>query len=113
MKKSELIEMAEVTGTKIFKTWTKERITESLLLTSSKLNNIIKTHEKWSSSYFMNWNNKQKQFKDYYKFGNIEVEQEMTASCKNTYYSLDIRVDGIKKDIRVIKKLMNKLEINN
>ena len=114
MKKTELIKMAEISSARIFKSWTNEKITEKINLKIDQLKLIIKTHEKWSSSYFMNWDNRKKQFSDNYTFGEIEVSQSMTASRKNTYYSLDIRLDGTKKDIRVIKKLMKKLEaINN
>jgi len=35
-----------------------------------------------------------------------EVEQDCRCSCRNIYFSTCILVDGVKKDIRALKKLL-------
>ena len=35
-----------------------------------------------------------------------EIDQSTDCSCKNIYYSLRVMVDGKKKDVRAIKKLL-------
>ena len=35
-----------------------------------------------------------------------EINQVTDCSCKNIYYSLDVRVDGNKKNVRALKKLI-------
>ena len=79
------------------------------------LNNMLNTHEIYKNSYF--WNppgnaagRRNKEFTDYVSFifnnKQYEWEQELSCSCKNVYWTNYISVDGKKKDIRTIKKLL-------
>lgn len=35
-----------------------------------------------------------------------EILQSVECSCKNIYYFLDVKLDGVKKDVRALKKLL-------
>ena len=42
----------------------------------------------------------------------VRVVSAWTESCKNVYYDFSIYVDGIKKDLRALRKLPGDLEFN-
>lgn len=75
----------------------------------------IKTHEKYKSCYF--WRapanasqRRKEEFHDAYQFrlaGVVyDIYQGLEISCSNYYYTLSVHVDGDKKDIRALKKLI-------
>lgn len=75
----------------------------------------IDTHEEYRNSYF--WTGlyyRSKQFdRSYnieYKGKKYEIEQSMTASRANVYYSLNVYIDGVKKDVRALKKVLKEIE---
>lgn len=85
------------------------------MVTKTELENIVATHEKYNKSYF--WTPRSNaagrraaEFDDEYEFETngkkYEVRQRYEESCKHCYYSLTVYVDGSKKDIRAIKKLI-------
>ena len=79
------------------------------------LKNIISDHDKYQKCYFWsqtgNASSRRRQeftteisfFFDGVKF---EVNQSLSISCKNFYYSCDIRKDGKKSNIKAIKGLI-------
>ena len=85
------------------------------MITKTELENIVKTHEKYNKSYF--WTPKcnaagrrAAEFDVEYEFEidgkKYEVRQRYEESCNHCYYSMTIYVNGSKKDIRAIKKLI-------
>lgn len=86
----------------------------------SELNRIIETHDKYKGAYF--WSpdcsadgrrRNEKRFADnnpdvaFLKGEDrIEVKMYYSESCHNVYYSLDVLVNGTKKNIAYIKKLL-------
>lgn len=42
----------------------------------------------------------------YHQGRRIHVNQETTCSTRNIYYSLSVYVDGVKKDVRVLRKIV-------
>ena len=76
---------------------------------------FLSDHEKFSGCYF--WNSpatassrRQMEFKREHTFkfrGDIiSFSQEVSCSCKNVYYSSHIEVNGEKKNIRALKKIL-------
>ena len=83
----------------------------------SKLSDILATHEKYKKCYFWTVNNnaagrRQQEFNNSFSFmiadELYEIKQSLDISCKNFYYRLDIRIDGNKKNVTCIKKLVKK-----
>jgi len=88
----------------------------------ARIARAIETHEKYKNSYFWSSNgnassrrreenrfaDNNPKFEIETKRGIISVEQDLSISCKNVYYSSYIFCDGEKKDIRILKKLINK-----
>lgn len=80
--------------------------------TLAKINDVITTHEYFKNSYFWQGNNNSSRlnFEKSYKIKSNNNIYIITQACnstrKNVYYSLKILVNGIKKDIRVLKKLI-------
>ena len=81
----------------------------------SKLSNILDTHEKYKKCYFWAPNTnatgrRSQEFDENFNFmvadQLFEINQSLDISCKNFYYRLDIRLDGTKKNITCIKKLL-------
>lgn len=82
------------------------------------ISNCIQYHEKYQNSYFWSSGGNASQRRNNesrFAAGNpefnlvdgnstIEVRPSLRESCNNVYYSLDIKVNGKKKDIRAIKK---------
>lgn len=84
-----------------------------------RIQEVLDTHGKYKNSYF--WSSagnasqrrrNEERFADNNpdfnietKDGLVEVVFDYSESCKNIYYSLDIRLDGEKKDIRLLKKI--------
>jgi len=77
---------------------------------------IIQAHNKYKNSYF--WNppgnassRRYMEFEHTLEFslnGDVyEVIQQLDCSCRNVYYSLRIYLNDTKKDIRLLKKLVN------
>jgi len=87
-----------------------------------QLERIVRTHEKYQSCYF--WKpaqlaNQRRSNEDKFTANNpdvlfimgdnqIVVSQKMNETCKNVYYRLDVYVNGVKKGITTIKKILNK-----
>ena len=83
----------------------------------AKLSDILATHEKYKKCYFWAPNTnaagrRQQEFDENFSFmvANklYEINQSLDISCKNFYYRLDIRIDGNKKNVTCIKKLVKK-----
>jgi len=45
-----------------------------------------------------------------YEGKNIEVVSDWKESCKNVYFKFHVYIDGVKKDLRALKKLPDDLE---
>jgi hypothetical protein len=87
----------------------------------STINNTLDTHERYSGCYFWintgNAASRRREEKNFaesnppyevkVKQGTISVTHSLDISCKNFYYSLEILLDGEKKDVRTLKKLIN------
>ena len=81
----------------------------------AKLSDVLATHEKYKKCYFWKPNThaagrRQQEFDENFSFmvANklYEINQSLDISCKNFYYRLDIRIDGNKKNVTCIKKLL-------
>ena len=81
----------------------------------SLLVDILDTHEKYSKSYFWSprGNASQRRREEFetelsflWKGQKVEISQDLSISCKNFYYTLNIFVDDCKKDIRIIKEIL-------
>ncbi len=90
------------------------------MINKERINQLIEQHEKMRNSYF--WSsprsaygrrNYEQQHSDSEKFewnGKIiEVEQRTMCSIRNIYYKQVICVDGIKKNVSVLKKIASQL----
>ncbi len=89
----------------------------------AEINRIIETHEKYNRCFFFHpsttaggrrfnerkfkENNPQVGFES--KEGFIEVCMHYEESCKNVYYKLHITLNGVKKNILFLKKLLFKV----
>ena len=107
----------------------KTKIMEKTVTTTSEqillLEKTAITHEKYKNAYFWNPSNysderrrNEKRFpgESYTietELGELEVEQTYRESCRNCYYKFSVHLNGEKKDIRIIKKLLNLLIKNN
>ena len=80
------------------------------------LSAYLSDHEKYKKSYF--WSPpctaSQRRKMEFVRYNTIEfagdiyeLRQSISCSCKNVYYESNIEVNGEKKDIRAIKKLLN------
>lgn len=88
----------------------------------AELNRIIETHDKYKNSYFFSPDcsadgrrRNEKRFAEnnpdvaFVKGEDkIEIKMYYSESCHNVYYSLDVLVNGTKKNIAYIKKLLAK-----
>lgn len=85
--------------------------------TKQMIKDIIDTHDKFRNSYF--WtpprvasSRRNMEFDNEYEFEyngkKHRVEQTLSCSCKNVYYTLFVCVDGTKKDVRVLKTILKK-----
>lgn len=85
------------------------------MVSKTDLEDIIATHDKYKKAFF--WNphpnaasRRNAEFDYKYIFEKegktYEIHQRYEESCKNCYYSLTVYVDGDKKDIRAVKKLL-------
>ena len=83
------------------------------MTTKQKIREAIQTHAKYKNCYFWEVNTnasrrRSQEFDNSFVFSRkgakYEVRQILEVSCKNYYFSTMIFVDGIKKDIRAIKK---------
>ena len=84
------------------------------------IENCLSWHEKYKSSYFWTQSNssasrqgqerkfgrENPEFTIISKLGLIEVKPELSISCQNFYYSLTITLAGVKKDVRILKKIL-------
>lgn len=82
------------------------------------IENTLKTHERYKKSYFFRpgsgaaqrrANEARFPGRDYSiktPQGVIDVSMSYEETCKNVYYSLSVTLDGVKKDIRTLKKLL-------
>jgi hypothetical protein len=82
--------------------------------------NTIQLHDKYKKSYF--WSpsgnaNGRRNSESRFEKNNpsyqiqkgedvVEVSASYSESCKNCYYSLNIYVNGVKKNIRTLKKII-------
>jgi hypothetical protein len=86
---------------------------------TSTLYNIVNDHDKHRSAFFWTPGGSAAQRRAAEFARNLrwsegghdyEVTQTYSESCKKCYYSLDIRCNGIKRDNRIIKKLIKSRE---
>lgn len=82
------------------------------------LKSVIAQHEKFKSSFFwtppcnangrrsMEKANTREPLSFRFDGRTYHVEQSVDCSCANVYYIFSVTVDGTKKDIRAIKKLV-------
>ena len=84
-----------------------------------EIDSILKTAEKYKSCFFWTQTGSASQRRSQefevdnsFNFNNksIEVNQTLSISCKNFYFTNYITVNGDRKDIRAIKKLKKELE---
>jgi len=75
-------------------------------------------HEKYKKSYF--WNSPsnasgRRSMEDNFggkdfilntKDGKVEVYFDFNVTCSNVYYSMTVLLNGVKKDVRILKKLI-------
>ena len=80
------------------------------------LKQVVRNHEKYSKCYF--WTppqnasaRRQMEFSVDIDFEGLCLRQDLDCSCKNIYYSLDVRSHGKKKDVRLVKSIIKALEI--
>jgi hypothetical protein len=84
-----------------------------------EIENILLTHEKHKGCYMWSGDNgnlgqrRRQEFDNHYQFDDVSVSQAMTQSRKNTYYQLRVEVDGVKKDVRVLKNLIKNQHMQN
>lgn len=76
-----------------------------------QIKEIIDTHDKYKNSYMWNLRYKLQPFKTelnfMYQNKEYAIIQQTNPSRRYVYYSLYVSVDGIKKNIRELKKLVN------
>jgi hypothetical protein len=76
------------------------------------LNELVEKHNYFKNAYFWGGRQKRNQLHEktelnfYYKGNNYSITQTVSQSTRNTYYRLRVYVNGIKKDIRSIKKIL-------
>ena len=77
--------------------------------TLSALNAIIAEHERHAICYFWQGrgsrNDWSREFEWTWRGRTITVRQSHSESQRNVYYSLTVRVDGAKKDVRTLRRL--------
>ena len=82
------------------------------------INDFLEDHKKFRNSYFwvsLAYRNQRENmefdrlFTFVFREKQYEVRQSVTVSRANVYYSSGIRVDGAKKDVRVLKKVLKEL----
>ena len=88
------------------------------------LEEVIETHEKYKKSYF--WSSGQnagqrRRNEERFPSSNIvinlvngdeiEIYQSYSESCNHCYYKGKIHLNGCKKDIRLVKKLLKDLSV--
>ena len=77
---------------------------------------IVAIHDEMAGCYFWTPRGNRAQRDEYaeertngivffHKGRRVKVEQDTTCSAKNVYYSLGVWVDGVKKDVRVLRKI--------
>lgn len=92
---------------------------EELSFIENKINEIVKTSEKYKGCYF--WNvvlsasqRRDREFasEEIFEFERkvYKIQQELTISCKNYYYTQIITVDDEKKNLRALKSVLKKIE---
>ena len=83
------------------------------------IDEIIKQHEKFRNSYF--WSppsssSARRSYEKRYSRDDVvfdhdgkhyEISQTVSCSCRDIYYRFSVHVDGIKKTIRALKKLVS------
>lgn len=93
---------------------------EELNYIENKINEVIKTSEKYKGCYFwtVSLSASQRRAKEFekeemFEFGRkiYRIQQNLSISCKNYYYTQFITVDDEKKDIRVLKSVLKKIEL--
>lgn len=86
-----------------------------------RIEKVIETNDKYKNCYFWNSNGSASgrrraerifsftnpDFEIITKKGIIKISVSYSESCKNVYYNLHITFNGIKKDIRLLKKILN------
>lgn len=84
----------------------------------NELKSVIDQHEQFKGSYF--WTppgsasarrsyearNSREQIVFKYNGHEYEINQDVSCSCKNVYYEFSVLVDGEKKTIAALKKLL-------
>lgn len=82
---------------------------------TTAIKNILSDHEKYQGYYFWTQTNnasgrRQQEFTTEltFTFNNViyEITQDLRISCKNFYYSCDIRKNNKKSNITCLKKLV-------
>lgn len=101
------------------KTYTRKAKTSKELKVA--IENVLRLHEKYRSSYFWSasrYNAGQRRreesifaknnpdFDIVTANGTIEVRPELSISCKNVYYKLNIWLNGEKKNVSILKKFL-------
>ena len=77
--------------------------------------NVLHTHDVYKGSYM--WNktgnasSRRKEEFEYvlsfvYRGQEVVITQSLDISCRNHYFSLKVMVDGNKKDVRFLKKII-------
>jgi len=81
----------------------------------SALESILEDHEQYKNCYFWTppgdaWSRRKEEFATSLSFlyngDRIEISQNLELSCKNFYYSCDIRKNGKKSNIKLIKNII-------
>ena len=82
--------------------------------------NCLELHERYKGCYFWTQTDSARgrrdkesmflednpEFSVDWKGSHVEVKPSLSISCKNFYYSLEITLDGERKDIRLLKKII-------
>ena len=77
----------------------------------TEVQEIIARHEKYAKCFFWTVNGnaasrRSQEFNYEYKVDGLEVRQSLSISCKNFYYGLEVYENGVKKDIRAVKRYL-------
>jgi hypothetical protein len=124
MKKAELLKKAQTLCVPAYKSWTNERILQAIEQRKESLVNsidmVIDHHEKWSKSYF--WtppgsasgrrsDEKKNTFEVNIHFDKVlySYSSDVDHSCKNVYYTGTFELNDEKKNVRLFKKLKEKI----
>ena len=82
------------------------------------LKSVIAQHDRFKSAYFwsppcnangrrhMERQNTREPISFVFRGSTYSIEQSVDCSCANVYYRFRVFVDGVKRDIRAIKKLV-------